>query len=240
VIKYLRKDGFETMAKVEPKFHRGLPDERRALLIRATIDCLATNGHAGVSVRRIAAAAGVSAGLINHYFVSIDDLVAQSFDQVATEILRKLGLRVDAAGPDPRLRLSAYLDAYFSPLLVDQDLIRVWVVFWSLIPHSAELREIQKRSAGEYRALIERELAAFAHQAGADKFDAARAALGLFAMLDGLWLELCLNPLSYPPAEGVILCRHWIDGELGRAGMPPAEWPPIEMERLAALAPKVG
>lgn len=51
-----------------PKLRRADPDERRDLLIAATLTCLARDGHAGISVRRIASEAGVSVGLLNHHF----------------------------------------------------------------------------------------------------------------------------------------------------------------------------
>ena len=43
----------------QPKYRRALPEDRRGDLVEATLKCLAEHGHAGVSVRRIAAQAGV-------------------------------------------------------------------------------------------------------------------------------------------------------------------------------------
>jgi hypothetical protein len=30
-------------------------------------------------------------------------------------------------------------------------------------------------------------------------------------MLDGLWLEWCLDPKGFRPAEAVALCEDWVD-----------------------------
>ena len=55
-----------------PKHHRVTQEVRREALIRATLDCLAEAGSDGASVRKIAARANVSIGLINHYFAGIE------------------------------------------------------------------------------------------------------------------------------------------------------------------------
>jgi len=46
------------------------------------------------------------------------------------------------------------------------------------------------------------------------------SAVGLSALLDGIWLELCLNPTDFTPDEGVRLCEAWIDGLAAGAHRP--------------------
>ena len=46
------------------KFKRQPPEDRRQALIEATLACLGREGHAGLSVRKISAEAGISIGLI--------------------------------------------------------------------------------------------------------------------------------------------------------------------------------
>jgi len=43
------------------------------------------------------------------------------------------------------------------------------------------------------------------------RIDLRLAAIGLNALLDGLWLEYCLEPGNFRPAEGVSLCETWVD-----------------------------
>src|SRR3546814_21149847 len=54
-------------------------DFRRQSLIEATAACLAEHGAAGTSVRTICARAGVSPGLLRHYFDGIDGLIAVTY-----------------------------------------------------------------------------------------------------------------------------------------------------------------
>ncbi|MCW2767013.1 MAG: transcriptional regulator, TetR family [Nocardioides sp.] len=51
----------------------GAPDTRAAILAAAR-ELFAASGHAGTSVRAVAAAAGVDAALVHHYFGTKDDL----------------------------------------------------------------------------------------------------------------------------------------------------------------------
>ncbi|MGA7823943.1 MAG: TetR family transcriptional regulator C-terminal domain-containing protein, partial [Steroidobacteraceae bacterium] len=37
-----------------------------------------------------------------------------------------------------------------------------------------------------------------------------RAAIGLTALLDGLWLQWCLQPSAFRPDEAVRMCEAWI------------------------------
>jgi len=56
----------------EPKYRRELPDVRRGMLIAAAMECLARDGIQGFTIDRTCKQAGVSRGLINHYFDSKD------------------------------------------------------------------------------------------------------------------------------------------------------------------------
>jgi AcrR family transcriptional regulator len=69
-------------------------DERRAQILRATIAVVARTGYDGASASRIAEQAGVSKGLIWHYFADKTDLMKQAVlaataairDDKATEV----------------------------------------------------------------------------------------------------------------------------------------------------------
>ena len=61
-----------------PKYRRAAPEDRRGDLVEATLRCLARDGHEGVSVRRVATEAGVSAGLVNHHFDGIEAQIGRA------------------------------------------------------------------------------------------------------------------------------------------------------------------
>src|ERR1700676_883877 len=136
-----------------PKFHRETPSVRREALVEATLRCLKQYGHDGVSVRRISAAAGVSIGLINHHFPSKSGLVAGAYETLATSLQESIRRQADARAGSPRERLSGFIRASFVPEIIDPALFNVWLVFWSMVAHSPEMRAVHERTYGKYRTL---------------------------------------------------------------------------------------
>jgi AcrR family transcriptional regulator len=195
------------------KFRRVDPGIRRETLIDAALRCLSREGHDGLSVRRIAAEAGVSVGLINHYFPSIDSLIADAYETLATTIADKMTAVADNVAGTPRERLSKLIEACFAPDIMDPSLLRVWVVFWGMILHYPAMRVVQKRTNQRFCGVFERFLRDVAVAEGRS-VDTALLALGLSAMHDGLWLELCLDPDSFKVEDGMALCHAWLDAKL--------------------------
>jgi len=196
----------------EPKFRREPPEARRQELIAATLECLNRFGHAGVSVRRISAAAGVTMGLINHYFPGIDALVAAAYESLATRLLTRSRERALGGDAEPLSCLHAFFVASFAPEVLDPALFRTWLVFWSLVPHSAEMRAVRERTYAETRTTLETLLSRLKRVPGVPAFRVGAAAIGLSALMDGLWVELSLNPASFDTAEAIALCDDWVHG----------------------------
>jgi TetR/AcrR family transcriptional repressor of bet genes len=193
-----------------PRFARQLPDARRQALIDATIECLKQHGHEGLSVRKISAQAGVSIGLINHHFPNKDELVAQAYRHFNSTLVAGLKKAIDKAPPNPRDRLSAFITASFSPPNLDQDVLNAWVVFWSMYRHSKEIQRVHGETYQAYLELIHSMLTDLEREAGRLSLPLRLATIGLTALLDGLWLEWCLDPDTFKPEEAVILCDGWV------------------------------
>jgi AcrR family transcriptional regulator len=193
-----------------PKFQRKSPAVRREALVEATLRCLKQYGHEGVSVRRISAAAGVSIGLINHHFPSKSGLVAEAYETLALSLQESIRREADARAGSPRERLSGFFRASFAPQIVDPELFNVWLVFWSMVAHSPEIREVHDRTYGRYRKLLESLLGQLAQTGAAPQFKRRPAAIALAALLDGLWVELSLSPSAFKPREAIALCEDWV------------------------------
>ncbi|HLW22926.1 MAG TPA: transcriptional regulator BetI [Steroidobacteraceae bacterium] len=194
-----------------PKFRRATPAVRREALIEATLRCLKRYGHDGVSVRRISSAAGVSIGLINHHFPSKDGLVAMTYEHLALSLQESIRLQAENHAASPRERLSGFFRASFAPDIIDPQLFNVWLVFWSMVAHAPEMREVHDRTYGKYRAILESLLGQLAAAGNAPLFKLRPAAIALSAMLDGLWVELSLSPSTFKPREAIALCEDWVN-----------------------------
>lgn len=182
---------YNNMTAARQAFTRESADARRADLIEATAAVLAEAGLAGTNVRAICARAGVSPGLLRHYFDGIDDLVAATYEATSDRMDAIFAAAVDGAHPDPRARLTAYLTASFRPPVTDPKLLGAWTAFWALARSDARMAEIHAESYAGYRERLGELLT----ECGAK--DAGPLAIMLTAMVDGLWLELSLDAESF-------------------------------------------
>jgi len=194
-----------------PKFHRATPAARRQALVEATLSCLKRYGHEGVSVRRISAAAGVSIGLINHHFPSKTGLIAQTYETLALSLLDSIRRQADDESVAPRERLSNFFRASFAPEILDPQIFNVWLVFWSMVAHSAEIRAVHFSTYGKYRSVLESLLKRLVDSGAAPPFKLRPAAIALSALLDGLWVELSLGSAVFKPRDAISLCEDWVN-----------------------------
>ncbi|VVS98928.1 TetR family transcriptional regulator [Sphingomonas sp. EC-HK361] len=181
----------------KPAYSRDHPDDRRASLIAATRRVLTRGGAGAATVRAIAAEAGVSPGLVGHHFDGIDALIAATYAVVGAEVEAALAAAVAGAGDDPRARLSAYVGASFAAPIADPALLATWIAFWSLVAAKSEIARLHERVYAAYRADLEALLAACGVAAARRRL----AAIAITALVDGLWLELCLSPATFTAAE---------------------------------------
>jgi AcrR family transcriptional regulator len=202
-----------------PKFHREPPAVRREALVDATLRSLREYGHEGTSIRRISRAAGVSIGLINHHFRSKSELVAAAYESMALSLQQAMRAAAEQPGQASRTCLSAFFRASFSPEVLEPSVFSVWLVFWSMVMHAPEMRAVHDRTYREYRTMLESMLAALGDEGAAPPFKLRNAAIGLAALLDGLWVELSLSPSTFTAEDAISLCEDWVDALCG-GGLP--------------------
>jgi TetR/AcrR family transcriptional repressor of bet genes len=195
----------------KPRFERQDADVRRKALVEATIECLKRHGHAGLSIRHISAEAGVSIGLINHHFPNKNSLVAEAYRHFNSQLSGSIRAAVERAPDTPRERLRALFKATFSPPNLDREVLTVWIVLWGLYHHSSEIQAVHDEAYGGYMTLLREQLAGLQKEHGRLRLNLRLAAIGLQALLDGLWLEWCLDPDNFLPREAVTLCESWVD-----------------------------
>jgi DNA-binding transcriptional regulator YbjK len=181
----------------KPAFTRAEPDARRQSLVEACARVLARDGAGGASVRAIATEAGVSAGLITHYFASIDALIAATYAHIGELVTAALTHAVDTAGAAATDRLAAYVAASFDPPIADPDLLATWIALWSMVGARPAIAELHDRLYARYREDLEKLLGECALPASRQRL----TAIAVTALVDGLWLELCLSPGSFTAAE---------------------------------------
>ncbi len=186
-------------------------EARRRQLIEATIDTMAEVGFAATTLALIGQRAGVSPGLIAHYFVDKDGLLEATLRRLATRLSLAFSERLKRAA-NPRERVQAIVDATLAPEEFDQRTCSVWLAFWGQVIHSARLKRIQN----VYQQRMLSNLRYGLRRLVADP-DAERMAITIAALIDGLWLRATLSsPHETESRTARLTVSTFIDGEIAR------------------------
>jgi AcrR family transcriptional regulator len=193
---------------------RALPEERHADLIEATIRCLVKHGPLGSSVRAIAREADVSASLITYHFGGKQALITDAYRHLSRRMRAAEQVALQAAGEDPAGRFYAFLRVGFEPPFLTEEYITARFLFWGLARTDPEVGEVHEEIYSGYRDQLGALLAAIPGQDSDD-----RVVFALSALLDGLWLEWCLDPECFGVEDMLEACRGMLgDHAQGRSG----------------------
>ena len=211
------------LAPVTPRPHRKRlrHDERRRTIIEATLVCLARDGAEGTSLRSVCRELGVAPSLVTHFFANWRDLLDAAYRDLCGRFTAMLREALDRDYPSARTRMDAVIAVYLSTDWAGETSIGASIAFWQLSRSIPDLR----RSFGVFLIdrgrLLRQALLALVAEAGAH-VDIDKLADGLMLMLDGIWLEISLNPGSIDEERTRRLCWYWLDLALARSDWPPA------------------
>ena len=190
---------------------RMAPGERRAAIVDATLRVMVRQGIAGTTVRDVAREMGTSSGLIHHYFVSMDDLLAEAFDRVASDDLARTASAVAASG-DPVERLAIFFDVY-TRAGEDWDM-QIWLDAWAEAARRPALQQTSKRLNEEWQALVVA-LIGDGVAAGLMTCDEPNAsAWRIISMLDGLALQAVAHGDLVAAKDATSWARGYAEDEL--------------------------
>lgn len=196
-----------------PRTHPEIQEFRRKALIEATIASLAKHGVAHTTVRMICSAAGISHGLLTHYYESKDELMAAAFHHLFSEVTRKVQKLQAKAGTSAYARLMSMPPAIFSTSVCNALHRHAFLAFWHEIRFSKPVRDVNRALYSDY---TQRMQALFAEAAGEHgrEIDVESAAIGYIALIDGLWLELSIDDQVVSRDHAIHLCCRFIDRSL--------------------------
>lgn len=172
-------------------FHHESEETRRQDLIVATLDAIAESGLKGATVREIAERAGVTPGLIRHYFVSKDLLFQAAYRAVMMTMFETADHEADAAGTDAITRLRVFVLANFKPPIIDPRNLSLWATFISQISVEPELAAIHREGYLAFRDKLESHIGSALEASGRNLApgELRYLAIAINGLMDGLWLE---------------------------------------------------
>jgi betaine-aldehyde dehydrogenase len=193
-----------------------IEDTRRRQLVEVTIDSLAELGYVGTTLAQIAVRAGVSPGLVAHYFGDKDGLLDAAFRSLARRVGDQVRARLRQVST-PRGRIQAVIDANLAPEEFEQRTGTAWLAFWGQVLQVKSLKRVQsvyqRRTLSNLRSSLKKLV---------PPDEAQRLASMIAAMIDGVWLRAALSGWREADSESArALLTAFVDGRLSPT--PPAE-----------------
>lgn len=198
-------------------YRREGEEKRRDDLVAACIQLVAEGGVEAATVRAIAARAGVTPGLIRHYFATKDDLTLTAYRCVMEGMTQSALLSLgDALANDPAARLAAFVAANFRAPVLDPVTLSVWAAYLHRARSDPAMRAVHEATYIGYRSQLEALIAALPGRAG-QAVQNRRAAIACNALIDGLWIEGAALPQGFAEGELVRIALQGVGAILGIA-----------------------
>lgn len=187
---------------------------REQQLINATLESVAQFGLQKTTIITISKIAGLSSGIISHYFGGKQGLVDATVKHLLGQLKFALLERIEQKNLSPFERLNIIVEANFTPFQRSIPATKMWISFWAQSMHEPGLARLQHINSKRlysnllfsFRQLLNDELA-------------SSAAKQMAAMIDGFWLRSALSATpdeEFKQAEQ--LCKKFIDDLIKQYG----------------------
>ncbi len=183
----------------------GMGPIRRRQLIEATIASISEHGFAATTISRISRGAGVSTGIIHHYFGDKDALMEATMRALLDDLRLSVIERLSAAN-SPYERAQAVIDGNFAPEQFERQAVLGWLALWAQSLHQPFLARLRRANTQRLRSNLRHALRQLLPAAEVED-----AALGLAAMIDGLWLHSALTEGSFDLEAARRLAHGYLD-----------------------------
>lgn len=200
--------GLNAMPKI------GVQSIRKQQLIQATLAVINEVGMQEASFVLIARKAGVSTGIISHYFRDKSGLLEATMRHIQYQLGFGIAMRLRLlSGENPKARIQAIVEGNFDSTQISEAAMKTWLAFWASSMHQPNLNRLQRVNDRRLYSNLSYEFGRVLNKPAA-----RRAAKGLAALIDGLWLRSALSNESFPVTEALSITNEYIDMQLARAG----------------------
>ena len=197
-----------------------LKEARKVQLMEATIDCIAARGFAELTLADVAKTAGLSVGIVNFYFRSKDVLLIETLRHLVADYIQQTNENIRHAGTSAAAQIEAMIDSDFHRTIANRKRVTVWYAFWGETRWRPEFLKICQQLSDSFHEETREAFARLIAEGGYANVDADLVARGFDAMIDGLWLDMLINPKAVERDGAKQVVRTYLAGifpnEFGR------------------------
>lgn len=188
----------------------GMPDIRKPQLVNATMTVIERVGLHNASISLISKEAGVSTGIINHYFGGKHGLLEETMRAILRQLSETVTSRLRVLPKEAKLqRINAIIDGNFVGYQAENKVAKTWLAFWSYSMHDPELKRLQRVNEKRLLSHLRIELKALLPGDTAEM-----VAHGIASLIDGIWLRGALNPDGINADKARTIINDYLDKQL--------------------------
>jgi AcrR family transcriptional regulator len=194
----------------------GIAPLRREQIVQATIRCLAREGYAGLTMKKVSREARVSQGILHYYFADKRAILVAALEAVMADLDRRVAAAQARSGRDPEARLRALIRASLEAAREAREVWVVFVEFWGEMMHDARLREINAHLYVRMRRLIGALVVQGVRSGRFRRVDPEQAAAVILGLVDGVSLQVTFDPQAFSVAAAARVCEDALRRYLAR------------------------
>ncbi|MBW3695999.1 transcriptional regulator BetI [Vibrio sp. T187] len=188
----------------------GMPDIRKPQLVQATMAVIDRVGLHAASIALISKEAGVSTGIINHYFGGKHGLLEETMREILRQLSNTITTQLKALPEDAHhQRINAIIKGNFEGYQAENKVAKTWLAFWSYSMHDPQLKRLQRVNEKRLLSHLRIELKALLEPKQAEL-----VAHGIASLIDGIWLRGTLNPDGINAANARAIINDYLDKQL--------------------------
>lgn len=202
------------MVYLKAKPAEGKRDKKKAAhkekLIDATIQSIAQHGYAATTVSTIQTMSGLSRGMINLHFSSKEVLFQAALKRLANHYETFWRAALIKGGTKPAKQLFSVIESDLSDDVLKSEMLPVWFSFRSEAHIHPEYLTLYGTRDSQYTQMLSTICADLARAQGENGTYAEDSASGIYAMIEGFWVEAFLHPESFNKARAIRVLKTFV------------------------------
>ncbi len=179
---------------------------RREQIVQATIQCLARDGYARLTMKTLAREAGVSQGILHYYFADKVAILVAVLESVTADLDQRLEQAQQAHLHAPEKRLQAVIRTCLETAQARPELWQVFIQLWGEMMHDEQLSAINADLYTKMRRQIAALITLGIRQGTFRRTNVEEAAAMILGLVDGMALQLTFDPQVLTREAAVACC----------------------------------